>query len=82
MEVVQPKVEQKKVPIFIETYIKFISYKLYIQRLDPFAKKEIKVAKICIIYCFHVGYLLFSQLLHATFIQSFRKEFKIFMKVS
>lgn len=53
MEVVQPKVEQKKVPIFIETYIKFISYKLYIQRLDPFAKKEIKVAKICIIYFSH-----------------------------
>lgn len=53
MEVVQPKVEQKKVPIFIETYIKFISYKLYIQRLDPFAKKEIKVAKICIISCSH-----------------------------
>lgn len=53
MEVVQLKVEQKKVPIFIETYIKFISYKLYIQRLDPFAKKEIKVAKICIIYFSH-----------------------------
>ena len=51
MSFFQTTVKQKKVSIFIETHIKIYCDKLYIQRLDFFAKKEIKIAKICITYC-------------------------------